>query len=124
MAPCPVHDDRKPSLAIRNGPAGKVLVRCHAGCSQVQVVAELCRRGLWETGQHSRRISRQRDKRIPADCAGLDEAKRKANALSIWEVTERAEGTLAQIYLRSRGLVLPLPATLRFHRGLKHPSGI
>ena len=31
MARCPVHDDREPSLAIRDADNGKVLVRCHAG---------------------------------------------------------------------------------------------
>ena len=33
-ARCPAHDDRKPSLSIRNADSGKVLVRCHAGCDQ------------------------------------------------------------------------------------------
>ena len=28
-----------------------------------------------------------------------------------------------QTYLRSRGLTLPPPPSLRFHKGLKHPSG-
>jgi hypothetical protein len=27
-----VHDDRTPSLSIRDADDGKVLVRCHAGC--------------------------------------------------------------------------------------------
>ncbi len=35
MARCPAHDDRKPSLSIREGDHGKVLVCCHAGCEQV-----------------------------------------------------------------------------------------
>ena len=117
MAPCPVHDDRKPSLAIRKAPAGKVLVRCHAGCNQMELVAELRRRGLWE--MDSRPIGRQHDKRVAADSG-----KRRVVALSIWEATDPVEGTLAQTYLRSRGLVLQLPPTLRFHKGLKHPSDI
>ena len=32
-ARCPAHDDRDPSLSIRDA-GGKVLVRCHAGCDQ------------------------------------------------------------------------------------------
>src|SRR5438094_550718 len=35
MARCPAHDDREPSLSIREGDHGKVLVCCHAGCEQV-----------------------------------------------------------------------------------------
>ena len=34
-----------------------------------------------------------------------------------------ADGTLVETYLASRGLHLPPPNTLRFHTGLKHPSG-
>ena len=34
-----------------------------------------------------------------------------------------ADGTLVETYLASRGLHLPPPPALRFHAGLKHPSG-
>ena len=47
MARCPAHDDRKPSLSIRDADDGKVLVRCHAGCDQARVIAALRSRGLW-----------------------------------------------------------------------------
>lgn len=32
-ARCPAHDDRTPSLSIREGDSGAVLLRCHAGCT-------------------------------------------------------------------------------------------
>ena len=47
MALCPAHDDKNPSLAIRDGDDGKVLFRCHAGCPQDAVLDGLNRRGLW-----------------------------------------------------------------------------
>jgi putative DNA primase/helicase len=51
-ARCPAHDDREPSLSIRHGDNGKVLIRCHAGCDQGRVIAALRSRGLWdERGQ-------------------------------------------------------------------------
>ena len=54
MARCPAHDDRKPSLSIRDADDGKVLVRCHAGCDQERVIAALRARGLWaENGPRS-----------------------------------------------------------------------
>ena len=40
MARCPAHDDRNPSLHVSEG-RGKVLVHCHAGCSQEAVVSAL-----------------------------------------------------------------------------------
>jgi putative DNA primase/helicase len=48
MAKCPAHDDRNPSLSIREVD-GKVLVRCHAGCPQSAVIAALKDLGLWES---------------------------------------------------------------------------
>ena len=48
MARCPAHEDRKPSLSITADKDGKVLLRCHAGCNQVQVINALRVRGLWK----------------------------------------------------------------------------
>ncbi len=45
-ARCPAHDDASPSLSLRDGDGGKILFRCHAGCSQQQVFDALCARGL------------------------------------------------------------------------------
>jgi hypothetical protein len=52
MARCPAHEDRKPNLSISSGRDGKVLVRCHAGCGQRDVIAILRQRGFWEPGSH------------------------------------------------------------------------
>ena len=122
MARCPAHDDRDPSLSIQNTDDGKLLVRCHAGCGQVRVIAALRSRGLWEdngrsqgclTGQQQRHANNQPDR---------DDNKR-AKAMSIWQSATAACSTPVETYLRSRGLTIPPPPSLRFHVGLKHPSG-
>lgn len=46
MARCPAHQDRTPSLSITER-GGKLLVYCHAGCSQSAVIEALRARGLW-----------------------------------------------------------------------------
>jgi hypothetical protein len=33
-ARCPAHNDRNPSLSIREAADGKILIKCHAGCEQ------------------------------------------------------------------------------------------
>jgi putative DNA primase/helicase len=122
-ARCPAHEDRTPSLSIRDSNDGKVLVRCHAGCDQEQVIATLRSRGLWtESGSRrfTRLTSRSASKRTEPD---HDDTKRTETALAIWQSTIPARGTLVETYLRSRGLHLATPPMLRFHPGLKHRSG-
>jgi putative DNA primase/helicase len=36
---CPAHDDRNASLSVGGGQDGRVLVRCHAGCSTEAIVS-------------------------------------------------------------------------------------
>jgi hypothetical protein len=122
MARCPAHDDREPSLSIRPGAGGKPLVCCHAGCDQGRLIAALRSLGLWDQNGHlqfARNFSRTSDIERPE----RDEAKRTEVALAIWRATTPADGSLAEIYLASRGLKLPPLPRLRFHARLKHASG-
>lgn len=45
-APCPAHPDTKPSLAIKDGRSGKLLLHCHAGCTYDEILAALQRKGI------------------------------------------------------------------------------
>jgi putative DNA primase/helicase len=47
VACCPAHEDRNPSLSLRDSADGQVLVHCHAGCTQAAVIAALKGLGLW-----------------------------------------------------------------------------
>ena len=123
MARCPAHDDRRPSLSILDGIDGKVLVRCHAGCNQELVIATLRARGLWT--EKSRRSLPYPARRVvsPRRPDPIDATRTEA-ALTIWRSAKPAADTLVESYLASRGLHGSRPATtLRFHPGLKHPSG-
>lgn len=44
---CPSHNDGNPSLSVADTRDGKVLVRCHAKCSQQDVIEALRQRDLW-----------------------------------------------------------------------------
>ncbi|HWE52462.1 MAG TPA: AAA family ATPase [Bryobacteraceae bacterium] len=48
LAKCPGHDDSTASLAVRES-NGKILLHCHAGCPQEDVIEALKGRGLWDT---------------------------------------------------------------------------
>jgi putative DNA primase/helicase len=117
-ARCPAHDDRSPSLSIRDADDNKVLVHCHAGCDQERVIAALRGRGLW--AENARRAARHARHRAPIERKpDNDDAIRSQAALAIWQSAKPAPGT----YLASRGICVPTPDALRFHAGLKHPSG-
>ena len=41
QAQCPAHEDRAPSLSLREGRDGRALLHCHAGCETRQVLSAL-----------------------------------------------------------------------------------
>jgi putative DNA primase/helicase len=123
IARCPVHDDRAPSLAIAETRDGKVLVHCHAGCCQQDVIAALRARGAWDPGQrwHIGFLRKSYHEPPPeADRVGM---RRMEAALAIWRGSQSADGTPVETYLRSRGITIPVPGSIRFNSGLEHPSG-
>lgn len=123
MARCPAHDDRNPSLSISEGLDHMVLLYCHAGCDQRDVIAALSERGLWDaTGKRHGGIARKHRKNFGSEPDSDAKARTEA-ALAIWRASQDIAGSLAETYLRSRGLAPSPLSSLRFHPGLKHASG-
>lgn len=108
-ARCPVHDDRTPSLSIRDGERS-VLVKCHAGCDPWDIMAALQR------DRHWRDLREPREKAKPKRSA----KDTRRYLLSIWRECRLISGTPAERYLRARGIMLELPPTLRYHPAHKH----
>ena len=119
IARCPAHDDSRPSLSIRDGAEGKVLVHCHAGCDQTRVIVVLRMRGLWPSSVSSSRLVQPA---VSGDRAHCD-TSRAEWARRIWREAVPAANTLVEIYLRARGVTMLTPPTLRFSAGLRHSSG-
>ena len=123
MARCPAHDDRKPSLSIRDARrrqgAGALPCRLRPGARDRRsaVARPVGRRTVRAAS------SRTAPRAAATSKPDRDDAKRSEAALAIWQSATPADGTLVETYLASRGLHLPPPPTLRFHAGLKHPSG-
>ena len=105
--------DRHPSLSVCDGDDGRLLVRCFAGCDSRDVLAELRRLGLDE-GSGRARGERPVAPRKP------EPVTRHQRALEIWRSCRSAEGSLAESYLRSRGLSLSIPPSIKFHARLRH----
>jgi 5S rRNA maturation endonuclease (ribonuclease M5) len=99
MAPCPAHQDRDPSLAIREE-AGKVLLHCHAGCAQRDVIAALRARGLWDSEPPARTWAPNR-KRLGPIVATYDYRDERGELL--YQVVRFEPKTFRQRYPDGRG---------------------
>jgi putative DNA primase/helicase len=124
VARCPAHDDRTPSLSVRESSEGKILVHCFAGCPQSGVIEALRARGLWRG--LADRAGNSPPGRRPEHRATdheQEQAKHTEFAGRLWRSAAAAEGTLVETYLHRRGIDLPVPTALRFCANLKHPAG-
>lgn len=117
LAFCPAHHNTvTPALSVGTGCEGQLLLSCKAGCDFSDVAAALRDRGLSETDG-----SPQRD--YKAEQAAADR-KRTLQAQHVARETIPITGTIAEIYLRGRGITCPLPVdALRFHPSCWHSSG-
>ncbi len=94
QARCPAHDDREPSLSIREADDGRILVYCFAGCSVEAICAALgltVRELFADSEPPSRRLQKAQPKpwrfRWRRTAARLED-----HALTLWL---RAESVLA-----------------------------
>jgi putative DNA primase/helicase len=92
MARCPAHDDREPSLPITEGENGKMLVRCHAGCDQRDVIEALRSRGLCENAGRYGGRSRNWIHGPPRAKACPHAQEHIDAALRIWRASRPADG--------------------------------
>lgn len=122
LAFCPAHaNTRTPALSLADGTDGRLMARCHAGCDFGSILDGLRALGLAEGGMLGLRpdpeseAGRQHEARAEA-------ARRGAQARRLWEEALPVTGTLAERYLRGRGITCPLPGTLRFLSSCWHLS--
>ena len=97
MCRCPVHEDRRPSLSIRQGTTG-VLVHCFAGCNPRDILRAL--RGVNRVHGGEFRPARS--------------TTTARQAQRLWGEALSVPGTLAERYLANRCLSPDLP-DIRFH---------
>jgi putative DNA primase/helicase len=102
-ARCPMHDDRHPSLSIRDGDRG-ILMKCHGGCDSKAIIDELKRRGRWD----------RRPAEPPQRKPKHSEAERIRYFRDLWHASGPIGGTIGETYMRGRGIILDLPPSLRF----------
>lgn len=120
---CPAHANTKsPALSVSDGYDGRLLLRCHAGCDFLSILDALKGLGLVEgTGHYSPPSYEDMEANRLKE---LDKAKKQeVRALDCWNAAKPIHGTLAETYLRFRGITSPVGECLRFHASCWHPSG-
>jgi len=115
---CPFHRDRTPSFRIYD--SGR---RFHCfGCGATGDVLDFVQRAYGTSLPEAAKLLGDGEVPLapmPAGASGAhpDNTPRKqAEALAIWSRAIPAAGTLAEVYLRGRGLPPPYPPSLRFLR--------
>lgn len=112
-APCPVcqPDQRRDqnALSISQGHDGRLLLHCFKGCDFRDVLAAAgVTPGTYAPPDPATIAKRRAEEREQA-------AKRARQARRCWDECLPIGGTIAERYLRGRGITCDLPATLRFH---------
>jgi putative DNA primase/helicase len=111
---CPAHEDSSPSLSVSETADGRVLVKCHAGCTQDKVIAALKSRGLW------RRKEPMFSYHDHGESDEQKEYRRIREAMGLWLAAGygRLAGDQANVaaYLRERGIA-QAPACMRMVKG-------
>ena len=113
-ARCPAHDDHSPSLSIADGNGGRLLLKCHRGCDYEAIRSALD----LPRPQVNRDLGSEKQSSVHEH-----NAKRSEQARRLWNETRPLSGSLAERYLRGRGISCDLPsASLAYHPACWHLS--
>lgn len=124
LAFCPAHHNTKtPALSLSNGSEGQLLAHCHAGCDFLDILGALKGMGLVEgRGTYMPPDPMELAKRRRQEKMRL--TQRATQARQVWDSAQPIAGTLAETYLRKRGITCALPETLRFNPACWHHSAL
>jgi hypothetical protein len=118
-APCPVCqsgcEKTQNALTIADGRNGRLVLDCKkSACAFLDILAAAgITSGSYKSPDPETLAKREAEQRKEAD-------KRAAQARAIWSEALPIDGTLAETYLRARGITCPLPKSLRFHPSCWH----
>ena len=113
-APCPIcQPERRKgqnALTVADGKSGRLMLHCKkSGCAFLDILAAAgLRSGDYAHPDPAALAKREAERRAEA-------MKRAAQAERLWRDAQPIAGTIAEAYLRERGITCELPRTLRFH---------
>lgn len=120
-AACPVcQPERRKSqkaLTLTEGRDGRLLLSCKkSACTFADILAGAgVTPGSYTSPERATVAQRECEEHAQAE-------KRSRQAQAIWQEAQPVNGTIAETYLRRRGITCELPSTLRYHPSCWHAS--
>jgi DNA primase (bacterial type) len=111
---CPFHNDGSPSLYIYKGGHRWYCFGCGKGGDVIDFVRELHRVDFRRAASMLTAGDMPTVSLAPIDKPQRPKEERIEEARAIWRAASPAPGTLVETYLRSRGLDVAIPGTIRF----------
>ena len=121
VAPCPVCQPEgktgQCALTLSDGSNGRLLAHCKKlGCGFGEILSAAgLQSGVYCPPDPLELARRERVEKAQA-------SKRATQAKTIWDTAQPVQGTVADHYLRGRGITCLLPSTLRFHANCWHAA--
>ena len=113
---CPFHPDRSPSFTIFADDRRFQCFGCGASGDVIDFVELLHKVGTREAAEMLGASTLPTVESRPLPSRTEPERDTIAEALAIWDGASPITGTVAETYLRRRGITMPLPPSLRFSR--------
>lgn len=107
---CVAHEDRSPSLSLADGTDGRLLVKCHAGCDPLDVLAALKRLDLLDDPPDRRRHQKPASRPV----AVANGVRGGAKVDAILDLCRSIARTPVATYLEWRGVAVPSSGDLRY----------
>lgn len=124
---CPCHADKTPSLKIKDGPDGNVILHCFAGCHWRDIKDELRQQGLLPPldGKRDQTTNPRPQQSHTTQADASDQNVNIEIARRIWRDAVPASGTPVETYLQGRGIKVPIPPSIKYAPNLRHtPTGL
>ena len=121
VAPCPCCQPERrrtqDALTLSDGRDGRLLAHCKkSACAFADILAAGgIAPGSYQAPDPAELAKREAERRAEAE-------KRARQARAVWDGAQPIGGTVAEAYLRNRGITCALPATLRFAPSCWHAS--
>lgn len=113
---CPVHNDNKPSMSIKDDGNNDVIVNCFTGCDFKEIKDTLRKMGILPEWKPEGKKEQKAEKKAEPEVPKEETAKQEEKESFIWKGAGKDGLEHIQKYFAGRGIVLdPMPVCFRWN---------